>query len=122
MDARHRLQALLAFEVILYVLPSLMHRGWLIPGHVHAQAAIAETVIAVVLLLGLAATGFRPQSLRTAGLIVQAFALLGTLVGAAMIAIGVGPRSALDIGIHLVMLTTLIVGLIWFWRFQQPIR
>lgn len=120
MDTRFKLQALLAFEVVLYAIPSLIHRGLLVPGHVHAQAATAETVIAVAFAIALIATWIRPAGLRTAGLIAQIFALLGTLVGAAMIAIGVGPRTTIDIGIHIVMLATLIVGLIWFWRSKAP--
>ena len=121
MDVRRNLQGLLGFEVVLYLLPSLIHRGLLIEGHQHAQAAIAETVISIVLLVGLIGTLIRPQQLRAIGLTVQAFALLGTLVGAAMIAIGVGPQSAMDLAIHALMLATLLFGIARFWRYRTSI-
>ena len=121
MDVRRSLQALLGFEVVLYLVPSLIHRELLIEGHQHAQAAIAETVISIVLLVGLIGTLIRPQQLRAIGLTVQAFALLGTLVGAAMIAIGVGPQSAMDLAIHALMLATLLFGIARFWRYRTSI-
>lgn len=113
------LQGLLGFEVVLYLLPSLMHRGLLIPDHQHPQAAIAESVIAAILFVGLLGTLLRPRTIRAIGLAVQTIALLGTLVGATMIAIGVGPQSRLDIAIHTLMLATLLVGLFLFWRYRS---
>lgn len=41
----------------------------------------------------------------------QVFALLGTLVGTTLVVIGVGPRTVLDVAIHVVFLAELIAGL-----------
>ena len=54
-------------------------------------------ILEAVLFIGAASTWMRPWWLRNAGLFGQGFALLGTLVGLATIAIGVGPRTAPDI-------------------------
>jgi len=45
------------------------------------------------------------------GLFGQGFALLGTLVGLAAIAIGVGPRTAPDIAYHVAIAAILLWGL-----------
>jgi hypothetical protein len=105
---RHRdLQGLLAFEAVVFGAASLVHAGVLVAGYEHAQAATAEGVIAAVLLVGISACLFRPSATRTIALATQAFALLGTLVGAFTIAIGVGPQTAADIAYHLLILPVL---------------
>jgi len=99
------------FEGATFVLASLIHRGVLIGGYEHAQAALAESVIAVVLLIGFLLTWIWPVWTRPIGLAVQAFALLGTLVGVSTIAIGVGPRTVPDVAYHLTILVVLAWGL-----------
>jgi len=101
----------LIFEAASFVFASLIHSGRLIQGYEHPQARIAEVVIAMVLLAGLALTWIRPASVRVVGLAAQGFALLGTLVGAFTIAIGVGPRTPPDIAYHIAILVVLAWGL-----------
>jgi hypothetical protein len=48
---------------------------------------------------------------RGAAIGAQAFALLGTLVGTTLIAIGVGPRTTLDIAVHVGFIAEPITGL-----------
>ena len=110
--ASHRVRAFLVAEIVLFSLASLIHRGILVRGFEHARAAIAEAIIALVLAIGLAITVYSPNEGRPAAVWTQAFALLGVCVGIVMIAIGVGPRSGLDYGIHAVMAVTLILGLL----------
>lgn len=104
--------ALLGFQVILFLFASLLHRGFIVGGYEHGKAAIAETVIGAVLLSGLLAAMRWSRSARAVVIGVQAFALVGTFVGAMMIVIGVGPRSPVDIAIHVIMFGTLIYGLL----------
>ena len=73
---------------------------------------IAESVIAVVLLLGLLAVALAPRRSRTFALAAQAFALLGTCVGIVTIIIGIGPRSAFDLSLHAMMVALLVTGLV----------
>lgn len=106
------IRLLLLAQVALFAAASLLHGGSLLAGYEHREARIAESVIALVLLAGLVASWVRPTWTRRAALLAQAFALLGTLVGAFVIAIGVGPRTVLDIALHAAMLILLVWGLV----------
>jgi len=86
---------------------------------------IAEAVIAAALLLGLIALILRRAWSRTVAIAAQSFALLGTLVGAYTITVGVGPQTTLDYITHVLMLLLLITGLVWLFRRQtapSPLR
>jgi hypothetical protein len=102
----------LIVEAAAFLAAASIHLGLLPVGYEHSKAGIAETVIAVVLLLGLAWTRIHPSSTRRAGTAAQAFAILGTLVGLFTIAIGIGPRTIPDIAYHLVILGVLAWGLV----------
>ena len=103
-------------EGLGFVAAALVHAGVLLSGHEHPQAKIAEGLIAVVLLGGLALSWLRPAAALPIGLAVQGFALLGTVVGLITIAGGVGPRSTLDLGFHAGILLVLGCGLALNWR------
>ncbi|MGR8961669.1 hypothetical protein ACU8MP_12640 [Rhizobium leguminosarum] len=113
---RSALAILFLIEICLYATASLTHAGFVLEGHEHRQAMIAEAVISAVLLLGLISLNLdRPWS-RMAAISVQSFALLGTLVGAFTIAVGVGPQTTLDYITHAVMILLLVTGLAWLAR------
>jgi hypothetical protein len=105
------IRTFLCIEAIAFGTAALVHTGMLIVGYQHREAAIAESVIAGVLTLGLVVSVMRPRSGRAAGLAVQGFALLGTLVGIFMIVIGVGPQSRFDVALHAGFVVLLITGL-----------
>jgi hypothetical protein len=105
-------QWLLALEAAIFGAASLIHRGILLQGYEHSKAAIAESVIGLVLAAGLLATTAAPRSIRRVGLASQGFALLGTFVGLFTIAIGIGPRSVLDVVLHSAMIALLVTGLV----------
>ncbi len=84
-------------------------------------AAIAETVIAVVLLAGLALTFTRAADVRSIALAAQGFALLGTLIGVTLV-FTVGPRETFDVVVHLVMLALLTAGLAVTYRAPRPLE
>ena len=105
-----RIRLFLAIEILVFASAALVHSGWLIGGYEDAGAGIAESVIAIVLLAGLVVSWIRPASTRDAGIAVQAFGLLGTCVGTALL-IFVGPRTVLDVVYHVVMLALLVWGL-----------
>ena len=102
----------LLFEAATYVGAALVHFGILIGGYEHRAAGTAESVIAAVLLAGLATTWLTPAVTRGTGLAAQTFALLGTLVGLFTIAIGVGPRTVPDLAYHVSIVAVLIWGLV----------
>jgi len=99
-------------EAAAFIVAASIHFDILMGGYAHEKAGIAESVIALVLLAGLAWTWIRPRSVRAAGLAAQALALLGTIVGIFTIVIGVGPRTVPDIVYHIVMVIVLAIGLL----------
>jgi hypothetical protein len=78
----------------------------------HRQAATAESVIAIVLLAGWISISILRSWTHRISLAVQAFALLGTLVGIFTIALGVGPRTMPDLVYHASIVAVLVSGLI----------
>ena len=103
------LRVLLVLETAMFVTAALIHFGDLVEGYRHQAAATGESVIAVVLLCGLAFSWRWPTP--QAVIAAQAFATLGVLVGLMTIAVGVGPRTVPDIAYHVSILITLIAGL-----------
>jgi hypothetical protein len=101
----------LFFEGASFALAGRIHAGLLGPAWAHGPASVAETVIAAVLLGGLALTWLWPVRTQLLALGSQAFALLGTLVGLFTIAVGVGPRTVPDVLYHLGIVVVLACGL-----------
>jgi len=87
------MRGFLALQTAVFVSAALMHTGVLVHGYEHSAARTAESIIALVLLIGLAGTAVAPGFGRRIALGVQGFALLGTAVGLFTIVIGVGPRT-----------------------------
>ena len=101
----------LLFEAVTFAAAAAVHAGVLFDGYRHREAAIAETVIAIVLIAAFALSRTpQPWPLRFA-VVAQAFALAGTLVGLFTIAIGVGPRTLPDVAYHLAILAVITAGL-----------
>jgi hypothetical protein len=103
---------LLSLDALVFGTAALIHAGVLVRGYEHGKAETAESVIALVLLAGLVASVTSPSSSRTIGLGAQGFALAGTLVGVLTIAVGIGPRTALDLALHAGMIALLVGGLV----------
>jgi hypothetical protein len=105
------LRPLLTAEAVAFLLASMVHRGWLLPGYAHGAAATAESVIAAIVLAGLVLGLILPHRARLFGGVAQAFALLGTLVGVFAVIQGFGPQTGLDLAYHVVMVAVLVAGL-----------
>jgi branched-subunit amino acid transport protein len=115
-----RIRAFLLFEAVAFTAAALVHSGVLVDGYQHQQARTAESVIALILLVGLVLTWIRPLWTRLAGIAAQGLALLGTLVGVFTIIVGVGPRTAPDVVYHVGIVAVLIWGLIVAVRAPTP--
>src|SRR6266508_6309685 len=109
---RQTVRFFLLFQGASFAVAGLVHFGVLIGGYQHHQAAVAESSIAVVLLAGFGLTWAWPARTRLIGIAAQTLALLGTLIGAFTIAIGVGPRTAPDIAYHVAIVIALVCGLV----------
>lgn len=105
-------RSFLAAEIGVFGSAVLIHSGILTRGYEHSKAATAEAVIGLVLMIGLIASTITPAYSRGIGLASQAFALFGTLVGMFTIAIGIGPRTPLDLALHAGMIALLVTGLV----------
>jgi hydrogenase-4 membrane subunit HyfE len=106
------IRLLLLFEVATFVVAALIHRGHIVEGYGHVRAYMAESVIAAVLFGGLLLSLFMPVWTRKIGVVVQGFAILGTLVGIFTIVVGVGPRTVPDVVYHIAMIVVLVVGFV----------
>lgn len=112
---KRRIRTFLLVEAAAFLAASLAHSGVVVEGYEHQQARIAEGVIALVLIVGLALSWIHSAWTREVGLAAQGFALSGTLVGVFTIAVGVGPRTAPDIAYHIGIVAVLIWGLAVAW-------
>jgi FtsH-binding integral membrane protein len=99
-------------EAATFIAAALAHSGVLVEGYEHREARIAESVIALVLLMGLVLSWVRPAWTRKAGIASQVFALVGTLVGLFTIVVGVGPQTTPDIAYHIGIVVVLVWGLV----------
>ena len=116
---RQIIRLMLAIEAPCFIAAGVIHSGLLVAVDIHHQAAIAESVIGAVLLISLALTWIWPNQTWLIGLIVQAFATLGTLVGVYTIIVGFGPRGAADLVFHIAILVVLGWGLVTTTRFRS---
>lgn len=112
----------LGIEAIAFAAAALIHYGVALPGHAHLKAAVAESVIALVLAAALALSRAHAGCPRKLGITAQAFALLGTCVGLFTIMIGIGPQSAGDLAFHGVIVCVLAWGLFVAWRGTRGAR
>ncbi len=93
-----------------------LHFGAVLDGYAHERARIPEIVIGIVLLAGALLAGMANQFGWWAATSALAFAILGTFVGLALIAIGIGPRTRVDLALHAAMLAMLFASLVLVWR------
>jgi hypothetical protein len=109
---RQTIRLFLLLEGASFAIAGMVHSGLLVASYADQPASIAESTIAVVLLLGFGLTWVWPARTRPIGLTAQGFALLGTLVGAFTIIVGFGPSTVPDIAFHAAILTALVWGLV----------
>ena len=102
----------LMVETALFVFAALVHRGVFFTGFEHQRAAIAELVIAVVLAAGLIYSFGHSEATRRVGISVQLFALLALVAGFIALSAGSGSRPTLDSVMHVIMFTTLLLGVL----------
>ena len=114
----------LLVQIAMFLVLVTIHFGLLIGGYGHPAAGTTESVIAVVLLFGLLLTWTPPPWRQRAATAAQSFGALGVLVGLFTFALGIGPRTILDLSLNLILLLTLIAGLVLTKRgagHEQPV-
>ena len=88
------------------------HFGLRIGGYGHRDTGIEESLISAVLVAGLLLTWTPPPWSRRAATAAQSLGILGVLVGLFTIALGIGPRTTLDLALNGALFLTLIAGLV----------
>ena len=106
-----RVRGFLLLQIAIFLTLVSIHFGLLIGGYRHRNAGTAESVFAAVLVAGLLLTWSPPPWSRGAATAAQSFGILGVLVGLFTIALGIGPRTILDLALNAALLLTLIAGL-----------
>jgi hypothetical protein len=102
---------LLLAEAIAFALAALTHYGIIPLGLDDSAAAIAETSITTVLLVGAWLVHTRPTWARRAAIAAQGYALAGATLGL-VIFLRVDPDKVADIVYHAVMVVVLIAGIV----------
>jgi hypothetical protein len=108
----HTIRLILLGEAAAFASAAMVHAGLLVSGYEHREARIAETAIASALVAGLVSTWIWPMRTPAFGLAAQGFALFWTLVGILTIAIGIGPRTAIDVVYHVAIVVVLLWGMV----------
>ena len=112
MTTQQTVRAFLLIEAVAFLVAGAIHSGMFVATDTHYQAATAESIIGVALLVSFGLTWVWSAQARLIGLLAQAFAAIGTMVGLFTIAVGVGPRSVGDIAFHLAVLAVLGWGIV----------
>lgn len=110
------LRLLMLAQIALFAFAAGVHAG-IGRSETDPAAAVAESIIALVLAGGLILGLVRPAEARTSALVSQGFALAGTLLGLTLV-LTVGPTHTFDVVMHSTMLVALTTGLLLIWR--QP--
>jgi Domain of unknown function (DUF4386) len=93
----------LLVQIGMFLVLATIHFGLLIDDYRRAAAGTTEVVITVLLLFGLLLTWRPPPWSRRAGTAEQSFATLGVLVGLFTFALGIGPRTIVDLSLNGIM-------------------
>ena len=109
------LRWLMAVAAVSLLVAAALHAGLIIPGPFN-DAAMYETGVASVLIVGLALTFIGPAWARWGGLAASVLALAGASVGLYMALRGLGPNTVPDIVYHVALLALLLVGIAVAWR------
>lgn len=100
-----------AVAALSLLVASSIHLGFLVPGYEDEGAAVPEAVIGTVMLVGLVLSWMNPPWGRRAAVAALVFGLAGSTLGLVLVIAGIGPRTVPDVIYHVLLVTTLVVGL-----------
>lgn len=103
------LRWIMTVGAVSLLMAAALHAGLVIPGPFN-DAAMYETGVAAVLLVGLGLTLIGPGSARWGGLAATVLALAGASIGLYMALRGLGPNTVPDIVYHVALIALLLVG------------
>jgi peptidoglycan/LPS O-acetylase OafA/YrhL len=103
------LRWIMAVTAASLLVAAALHAGLVIQGPFD-DAAMYETGVAVVLLIGLALTFIGPAWARWGGLAATVLALAGASIGLYLALRGVGPNTLPDLVYHVALVALLVIG------------
>lgn len=106
---------IMAVATISLLIAASLHAGLLIPGPFDS-AAMYETGVAIILIVGLAFTFIGPAWARWGGLVATVLALAGASIGLYLALRGLGPNTVPDIVYHFALVALLLAGIGVAWR------
>lgn len=109
------LRWIMAIAAASLLVAAALHAGLVIPGRFD-DAAMYESGIAVILLIGLALTFVGPAWARWGGLAATVLALAGASIGLYVAIRGVGPNTLPDMVFHVALIVLLLAGVAVAWR------
>jgi hypothetical protein len=115
------LRFILAATALSLLVAAALHAGIVIPGRFD-DAAMYETGVAVVLLIGLGLTFLGPAWARWGGLAATVVALAGASIGLYMALRGIAPNTVLDTVYHVALIALLLVGIVVAWRGPSAVK
>ena len=105
------LRFILAAAALSLLVAAALHAGLFLPGRFD-DAAMYETGVAAVLLVGFGLTFVGPAWARWGGLAASIVALAGASIGLYMAVRGFAPNTALDIVYHVALIGLLLAGVV----------
>lgn len=105
-------RAFLLVEIAIFLVLASIHFDLLISGYRHRDAGATESLIAALMVAGLLLTWTPSPWNRRAAAGAQYVGTLGALVGLLTVALGIGHRTYLGLGLDGVLLLVLITGLV----------
>jgi hypothetical protein len=115
------LRLIMALAAASLLVAAALHAGLVIEGPMD-QAAMYETGVAVILVIGLAMTFVGPAWARWGGLAATVLALGGASIGLYVAILGIGPNTLADMIYHVALIALLLLGIVVAWRIptEQP--
>jgi|SRR5579864_3889087 len=108
----------LLVQIAMFLVLVTVHFGLLIDGYHHAAAGTTESAIMVVLMFGLLLTWTPPPWSRRTATAAQSFRTVGVLMGLFTLALGIGPRTILDLSLNPIVFSPLLPD--WLSRREGP--
>ena len=109
------LRWIMAVAALSLLVAAALHAGLVLPGPFN-DAAMYETGVASVLIVGLGLTFIEPAWARWGGLGASVLALAGASIGLYIALRGLGPNTVADIVYHVALIALLLVGIVVAWR------
>src|SRR5688500_16439973 len=106
------LRAVLLAEALVFLFIGIAQTGLVVPSYSRPQSAVAAACIAVLLIAGWTFSRRNALAARQVALVVQSLAILGSLFGAALLWLGIGPRTPVDLLVQHGLLVVAVAALI----------